>query len=88
MDDEVVGSEKENGLVFIAGVTLNRLSLVEVEAVAGKLGKADGGFGITNWETGAGVSVVIAEGPGVDDEVVECLELLSNSDCTVIRRFL
>lgn len=94
VDDGGAAGGKENALALVAGEVPNenRLSLVEVDvadvvAVVDRLGKAEGGFGIANWETGAG-AVAVVEGPGMDDGITEDLEALSNSDCTVIRRFL
>lgn len=95
VEDGGAAGGKENALALAAGEApnKNRLSLVEADAanvvvVVDKLGKAEGDFGIANWDIGAGASVVVVEGPGMDDGITEGLEALSNSDCTVIRRFL
>lgn len=86
---------KENALALVAGKAPNghRLSLVEVDAAnvvapVDKLGKADGAFGVANWEIRAVVSVVVVEGSGMGGGIAEGLDALSNSDCTIIRRFL
>lgn len=95
VEDDGGAGGKENALALVAGEAPNgnRLSLAEVDAadvvaVVDKPGKGDGGFGVANWEIKAGVCVVVVGGSGMGDGIAEGLEALSNSDCTVIRRFL
>ena len=84
---------KENPLGLREGVApnVNAPSLVEgalTDVDVGEKVENVGGFGIVNWGTALSVAAVEPKMDGVDDGVLPSFETLSNSDCTVIRRFL